>query len=197
MVSICEDLPEEINRVTLDPNLRDSDGIPAPKITYRLGENTQRMLDHSVARGIEILKAAGAHDITIKSPLPDAGWHLLGTARMGHDPKRSVVNEWGRSHDVATCSSLMAACSSPRAASIRPRPSRRLRSMSPTRSKPVSTTCSTESPMIKSRAMPFDDAQRETLRVIAAAMIPASEALHLPGADDPVILDDILAVHGA
>ena len=58
------------------------------------------MLDHSIARGIEILKTAGAHDITIKSPMPAAGWHLLGTARMGHDPKRSVVNDWGRSHDV-------------------------------------------------------------------------------------------------
>ena len=100
MVSICEDLPEEINRVTLDPNLKDSDGIPAPKITYRVGENSQKMLDHSLARGIEILKTAGAHDITVKSPMPAAGWHLLGTARMGHDPKRSVVNEWGRSHDV-------------------------------------------------------------------------------------------------
>lgn len=29
-----------------------------------------------------------------------AGWHLLGTARMGRDPKTSVVNEWGRAHDV-------------------------------------------------------------------------------------------------
>jgi choline dehydrogenase-like flavoprotein len=29
-----------------------------------------------------------------------AGWHLLGTARMGEDPKTSVVNHWGRSHDV-------------------------------------------------------------------------------------------------
>lgn len=100
MVSICEDLPEEINRVTLDPTLKDSDGIPAPKITYRLGENSQKMLDHSLARGIEILKTAGAHDITVKAPMPSAGWHLLGTARMGHDPKRSVVNDWGRSHDV-------------------------------------------------------------------------------------------------
>ena len=86
--------------VTLDPTLTDINGIPAPKITYRLGENTQRMLDHSVARGVEILKAAGARDITFKSPLPYAGWHLMGTARMGTDPKRSVVNEWGRSHDV-------------------------------------------------------------------------------------------------
>ena len=100
MVSICEDLPEETNRVTLDPHLKDRNGIPAPKVTYRIGENTQRMLDHSVARGIEILKTAGARDITTRSPLPYAGWHLMGTARMGTDPRRSVVNEWGRSHDV-------------------------------------------------------------------------------------------------
>ena len=32
--------------------------------------------------------------------MPNGGWHLLGTARMGTDPERSVVNEWGRSHDV-------------------------------------------------------------------------------------------------
>lgn len=100
MVSICEDLPEEINRVTLDPTLRDGNGIAAPKITYRLGENTRRMLDHSVARGTEILLKAGARDIVTRSPLPYAGWHLLGTARMGTDPRRSVVNEWGRAHDV-------------------------------------------------------------------------------------------------
>jgi choline dehydrogenase-like flavoprotein len=100
MVSICEDLPEEINRVTLDPRLRDGNGIPAPKITYRLGDNTRAMLDHSVARGTEILLKAGASDIVTRSPLPYAGWHLLGTARMGTDPRRSVVNEWGRAHDV-------------------------------------------------------------------------------------------------
>ncbi len=100
MVSICEDLPEETNRVTLDPELRDSDGIPAPRITYRLSDNTRKMLDYSVARGVEILEAAGARDITTKVPLSYAGWHLMGTARMGTDPERSVVNEWGRSHDV-------------------------------------------------------------------------------------------------
>lgn len=100
MVSVCEDLPEETNRVTLDPDLTDADGIPAPKVTYRLSENSRKMLDHSVARGVEILKAAGAHDIITRAPLPYAGWHLMGTARMGSDPERSVVNEWGRSHDV-------------------------------------------------------------------------------------------------
>lgn len=100
MLAICEDLPEEINRVTIDPDLKDSDGIPAPKITYRLSENSKRMLEHSVARGTEILEAAGARDITSKSLFVGAGWHLMGTARMGTDPKTSVVNEWGRSHDV-------------------------------------------------------------------------------------------------
>ena len=96
----CEDLPEEVNRVTLDPTLTDSSGIPAPKITYRLGENSRRMLDHGVARAVEALQAAGATGWRIEAPLRPAGWHLLGTARMGTDPARSVVNAWGRAHDV-------------------------------------------------------------------------------------------------
>ena len=96
----CEDVPEEVNRVTLDPGLTDSSGIPAPKITYRLGENSLRMLDHGVARAVEALQAAGATGWHIEAPLRPAGWHLLGTARMGTDPERSVVNEWGRAHDV-------------------------------------------------------------------------------------------------
>ncbi len=100
MVVICEDLPESHNRVTLDSDLVDSDGIPAPKISYRLSENSLRMLDHSVARGKEVLEASGAKDTSVEAPLPPAGWHLMGTARMGTDPGRSVVNEWGRCHDV-------------------------------------------------------------------------------------------------
>ncbi len=100
MVVICEDLPEERNRVTLDPELVDSNGIPAPKIDYRLSENSTRMLEHAVARGTEVLEAAGAKDAVADAPLQVAGWHLMGTARMGTDPERSVVNEWGRSHDV-------------------------------------------------------------------------------------------------
>jgi choline dehydrogenase-like flavoprotein len=100
MVAICEDLPEEHNTVTLDPMLTDSNGIPAPRIDYTLSQNSRRMLDHAVARASEILRAAGAHDVDHEAPLGDGGWHLMGTARMGTDPARSVVNEWGRSHDV-------------------------------------------------------------------------------------------------
>jgi len=100
MLAICEDLPEEHNTVTLDPTLRDANGIPAPKIDYTLSENSRRMLDHAVARGSEILRAAGAREVAFESPMQGAGWHLMGTARMGRDRSRSVVNEWGRCHDV-------------------------------------------------------------------------------------------------
>ncbi len=97
---LCEDLPEEHNTVALDPELVDSDGIPAPKISYTMSENSRKMLEHGLARGEEALKAAGAKEIVAGGPLGPAGWHLLGTARMGDDPKNSVVNSWGRSHDV-------------------------------------------------------------------------------------------------
>ena len=93
--AICEDLPEEHNRVTLDPVLKDCHGIPAPRIDYRIGENTARMMEHGIARAKDILAAADATDICINSPILYGGWYLLGTARMGADPDRSVVNEWG------------------------------------------------------------------------------------------------------
>ena len=98
--AICEDLPEEHNRVTLDPVLKDSNGIPAPRIEYTLSDNTRKMIAHGVARSKDILEAAGAKNIGGEAPMLNAGWHLMGTARMGTDPERSVVNEWGRSHDV-------------------------------------------------------------------------------------------------
>ena len=100
MVGICEDLPEEHNRITLDPELKDRHGIPAPKIDYTLSENSKKMLNYVVDRGSEVLRAAGATEIYSETPISVGGWHLMGTARMGKDPARSVVNEWGRSHDV-------------------------------------------------------------------------------------------------
>lgn len=100
MVAICEDLPELHNRVTLDPELTDAHGIPAPKMSYTLSDNSIKMLNYAVDRASEVLQAAGAIDIMTEAPLAAGGWHLMGTARMGSDPARSVVNDWGRSHDV-------------------------------------------------------------------------------------------------
>ena len=98
--AICEDLPEAHNRVTLDLTLTDIHGIPAPRIAYRLSENSRRMIDFSVQRGTELLRAAGAYDVEVEAPIAHGGWHLMGTARMGDNPETAVVNGWGRSHDV-------------------------------------------------------------------------------------------------
>ena len=96
----CEDLPEEHNRVTLDPVLKDSHGIPGARIDYTISENTRRMMEHGIARAEEILTAAGAKNLYTSRTILNSPGHLLGTARMGNDPERSVVNAWGRCHDV-------------------------------------------------------------------------------------------------
>ncbi len=96
----CDDLPEEHNRVTLDPGAKDSNGIPGARIDYTISENTRRMMEHGIARAEEILHEAGASRIGCSREILNYPGHLLGTARMGTDPGRSVVNDWGRSHDV-------------------------------------------------------------------------------------------------
>jgi choline dehydrogenase-like flavoprotein len=97
---IAEDLPDEENRVVLDPKRTDSDGVPAPKIIYRTSEQSHRLLDFHCARAKESLEAAGAHETVVAPQIRETGWHLLGTAKMGQDPSTSVVDAWGRSHDI-------------------------------------------------------------------------------------------------
>lgn len=95
-----EDLPEETNRVTLDPALTDGDGVAAPKIAYRIGDNTRRILDFHVERMTELHEASGAVETIAVGLWIDQPGHLLGTARMGDDSARSVVDSYGRAHDV-------------------------------------------------------------------------------------------------
>ena len=97
---IGEDLPELHNRVTLDSELTDSDGIPAPKVSYTLSENSGKMMEHGIARASEAMEAAGAYDVNVIPLLRAGGWHLMGTAKMGSDPDSSVVNRGGQAHDV-------------------------------------------------------------------------------------------------
>jgi choline dehydrogenase-like flavoprotein len=97
---IAEDLPDETNRVVLDPELKDGDGIPAPKIIYRMSENSYRLLRFHQERAQESLRAAGAYETIIAPLIRETGWHLLGTAKMGVDPGSSVVDAWGRAHDI-------------------------------------------------------------------------------------------------
>ncbi len=96
-----EDLPQDDNAVTLDPTLTDSDGIPAPRITYTMSSVTHAALAAMTEAGLEAHRASGALSTTVTSGgMPDTGWHLLGTARMGNDPSASVVDPYCRAHDV-------------------------------------------------------------------------------------------------
>lgn len=97
---IAEDLPVESNCVMLDSQLTDSDGVPAPKIVYRSDTNSERLLAFHIERARESLEAAGAYETIVDSMVRDSGWHLLGTTKMGTDPETSVVDQYGRTHDV-------------------------------------------------------------------------------------------------
>ena len=81
--------------------LKDTNGIPAPKIDYTIGDNTRAHdgARHRPRRGDPDRRRRHAASHCSRTVLNYPG-HLLGTARMGSDPERSVVNEWGRSHDV-------------------------------------------------------------------------------------------------
>jgi choline dehydrogenase-like flavoprotein len=95
-----DDLPDEDNRVTLDPTNRDSDGLPGARIDYRASENSRRLLEWNLKRAREAMAASGATE-THEVPLWDLGiGHVLGTTKMGDDPETSVVDAWGRSHDL-------------------------------------------------------------------------------------------------
>lgn len=98
---LCEDIADPGNRITLDSDLTDSNGIPAPNMAYRLSENSKKMIAHGIARSTELMKAAGAKEVHNIKLVEQAGFHLMGTARMGDDPETSVLDKWNRTHDVA------------------------------------------------------------------------------------------------
>ncbi len=97
---IAEDLPDENNHVTLDEALTDRDGNPAPRVIYRNSENTQRLLRFHLEKAKDAMAASGAYDTSTTELMRDCGWHLMGTCRMGENPKRAVVDQWARAYDV-------------------------------------------------------------------------------------------------
>jgi choline dehydrogenase-like flavoprotein len=97
-----EMLPRHENYVEIDPRLVDAWGIPALRVHCTYGENEKRMLDDMVVGATEILEAIGATDIRpIKDDNPPGlVIHETGTARMGRDPKTSVLNAHNQMWDV-------------------------------------------------------------------------------------------------
>jgi choline dehydrogenase-like flavoprotein len=97
-----EVLPRFENHVSIDPEVKDRWGIPVLRFSIRFGDNEKRMVAHMAESAQEMLHAAGFEvQGTSKAPLTE-GWsiHELGTARMGKDPKTSVLNAFEQSHDV-------------------------------------------------------------------------------------------------
>lgn len=101
-----EDLPNPENRVTLDPVLTDSDGMPAPFVHYRLDHNDERLLRYACERAHDLAVAAGAVEVHVnrffdaQHRYRPPAWHLLGTARMGDDPATSVTDGEHRAWDA-------------------------------------------------------------------------------------------------
>jgi choline dehydrogenase-like flavoprotein len=93
---VGEILPQRKNLVKLHETERDGYGLPVPHVLFGYHENDRRIIEHSVAKMKEILKAAGGEDVWSA----DRTAHLLGTCRMGSDPADSVVNADCRAHDV-------------------------------------------------------------------------------------------------
>ena len=95
-------LPMERNTVTLDDVAKDAWGLPAMRITYKDHPDDVKFSKFILDRATELLDAAGAKK---KWAYPvgeqSFGFHLLGTCRMGNDPRKSVVNKYHRAHDVS------------------------------------------------------------------------------------------------
>ena len=100
LVTVGEQIPDVRNQVTLDPDVKDPFGLPVPRLTNELGNNDRAMIKAIKTSLKEILEAAGATEILENEYLPGYSAHYLGTCRMGVNPQSSVVNEWGRTHDV-------------------------------------------------------------------------------------------------
>jgi len=116
-----EILPYHENKVTLDKSKKDKWGLNVLAIDCELKENELKMRKDMVADAQEMLDAVGAKNVKARDGdgTPGRGIHEMGTARMGKDPKTSVLNKWNQVWDCmnvfVTDGSCMtsAACQNP------------------------------------------------------------------------------------
>jgi choline dehydrogenase-like flavoprotein len=97
-----ECLPYHENRMYLNPQVRDA--WDQPTVTFDCGwkENEYAMRKDMLASAVEMLEAAGLRDVRGYDDVSAPGncIHEMGTARMGHDPRTSVLNAWNQVHTV-------------------------------------------------------------------------------------------------
>jgi len=97
-----EILPYHENKVTLDKTKKDKWGLNVLNIDCELKENELKMRKDMQADAVEMLEACGVKNVKSRSdnPFPGRGIHEMGTARMGKDPKTSVLNSWNQVWDA-------------------------------------------------------------------------------------------------
>lgn len=97
-----ECLPYHDNKVTLDPSKKDKWGIPTLNFDAEFKENEMKMREQMKIDAAEMLEAAGMKDVKTYDNMGGmgVGVHEMGTARMGRDPKTSVLNKNNQLHEV-------------------------------------------------------------------------------------------------
>lgn len=107
-----ECLPEFDNYCELDKQKVDAWGMPVLHISMAFGDNERKMVADMADTAEEMLRAVGAEDIkrTAEISKPGLAIHEVGTARMGTDPKTSVLNPWQQAHDVGNLFVMDGAC---------------------------------------------------------------------------------------
>lgn len=97
-----ECLARKENRVEIDRNRVDAWGIPVLKISAEWGDNEKKLWNDGREQAAEMLRAAGAADVHLTGQFSVPGFciHEVGTARMGNDPKTSVLNKHNQAHEV-------------------------------------------------------------------------------------------------
>ena len=103
MTAFGECLPYEDNRVSLHPAKVDRFGVPLMRFNVTFRDNELKMMTDAREQGEAMLKKAGLKDVssTEGEHVPGDGIHEMGGARMGHDPRESVLNKWSQAHDAA------------------------------------------------------------------------------------------------
>ena len=102
MTGFGEMLPYEDNRITLDKSKKDKWGQYVLAIDCEIKENEKKMRKDMINDAAEMLEASGVKNIRTydNGSYPGMAIHEMGTARMGNDPKTSVLNKWNQMHDV-------------------------------------------------------------------------------------------------
>jgi len=102
MTCFGEILPHHDNKMFLNFDKKDKHGMPIITFDAKLRDNEMSMRKDGVQCAEEMLEAAGCKDISSYNSVtaPGACIHEMGTARMGRDPKTSVLNKWNQMHEV-------------------------------------------------------------------------------------------------